>query len=262
MEIKSKGRKKVSEILNSLSITGKKGVAWLIDPDVFCFENIDEYFFSQVCQSGLDLIFIGGSQGCTKGIDNLIFDLQQKLPSIPKVIFPGSELQISDEADALLFMSLLSGRNPEYLIGRQVKAVDLLKSTALEILPTAYILVNDGDICSVHVQSDTSPMMNEDVNKVVNTALAGKYLGMKYTYLEAGSGSKSTVSSEVIQQVKNTLYTPLIVGGGLDDLDKVRRVFEAGADLIVVGTKIEQDPGFLIELLDFKTRYVSLRNMN
>jgi putative glycerol-1-phosphate prenyltransferase len=255
MKIRPRRTKKVSEILNKLSLSSNKGVAWLIDPDEFDFEKLEKDFFWQISQAELDLIFIGGSQGHISNVDELISALQKELPSIPKVIFPGSELQISEQADGLLFLSLLSGRNPEYLIGQQVKAVEKLRSSQLEILSTAYLLVNDGDICSVHRKSETFPLLNQDIDQVVNTALAGKYLGMRYFYLDAGSGSDSTVSTEVIKAVKSAVNRPLIIGGGLDSLEKVQRCFDADADLIVIGNQAQKNPDFLIEVLDYKRFY-------
>lgn len=255
---KKKKVKKVSKLLKTLSKTRRKGVAWLVDPE----KDIDYANFSWVANSGLDLILVGGSTSASLNFDRVILSLKEIAGTIPICIFPGSYLQLSSKADAILFMALISGRNPEFLISHQVQAAPMVKDSGLEVLPTGYILVNNGELSSVHSVSQTLPLSNEDSEFVKATALAGKYLGMRFFYLDAGSGSEVPVSSKVISTVKKSVKCPLIVGGGLNSTGKVRKAFEAGADLIVLGNTIEKDPGFLSEVLDIKQVYNHSLNIN
>jgi len=244
--------KRVSKLLDDFHQTGKKGVAWLIDPDKI--EDEDQFLaeFSWIKSSSLDLILVGGSHISRDNFSQVISKLQALFEDISVVIFPGSQMQLSAEADAILFLSLLSGRNPEYLIGQQVTAAPLVYKLGLEVLPTAYVLVNDGEMASVHHVSQTFALPNSKPELVEATALAGKFLGMKFFFLDAGSGVKSPVSPQVIQRVKKTVDLPLIVGGGLDTLDKCKVAFKGGADLLVIGNAIEKDPNFLAEVLAYK----------
>ncbi len=246
---------KVRKVLEGLHQSKRKGVAWLIDPDK-C-PNLESMVlnYGWVKNSDLDLIFIGGSQFNSKTFHLIVDFVREIAGQIPIVIFPGSHLQLAESADSILFLSLISGRNPEYLIGQQVAAAPKIASMGLEVLPTAYLLVNDGEITSVHSISQTLPIPNGSPEIVRNTALAGFYLGMKYIFIDAGSGSKSPVSPEVIESVKNEIPCPLIIGGGIDSLEKLKDAFEAGADLVVLGNSIEKDPGFLAEVLDYKAYY-------
>lgn len=159
-------------------------------------------------------------------------------------------------------MSLISGSNPEYLITQQVEGAMAIEHFRLEVLPTGYLLVNEGEILSVHKASSTLPLLNSEVELIRSIALAGKYLGLKYFYLEAGSGAKIPVAHTVIQSVKKTVKSPVMVGGGLDSVEKVNRAFDAGADLVVLGNAIEKDPGFLTEVLKAKRWYNQLLNIN
>ncbi len=223
----------------------------MVDPEK---EN-DLAHFAWVKDSGLDLILVGGSSSSTLRFEHSIQILRGIAGSIPLCIFPGSYLQISAHADAILFMSLISGRNPDFLISQQVQAASKVAQAGLEVLPTAYLLVNDGEKLSVHRASQTLPISNQDLETITATALAGKFLGMDYFYLDAGSGASVPVSPRVIAAVKKCVKAPVIVGGGLDTADKVREAFETGADLVVVGNSIEKDPGFLAEVLEVKRSY-------
>lgn len=250
--------KRVSKLLKLLFKTKQKGIAWLIDPEKVA--DLDR--FTWIKESGLDLILVGGSSTTTQNFDATIRALRQISGKIPICIFPGSHLQVSGEADAILFMSLISGRNPEFLITHQVKAASQVEAIGLEVLPTGYILVNDGELLSVHTSSQTLPLSNEDVTGVRSTALAGKYLGMRFFYLDAGSGADAPVSKNVIAEVKRAVKSPLIVGGGLTSSQKVKDAFESGADLIVLGNSIEKDPDFLAEVLDLKSVFNLSLNVN
>jgi putative glycerol-1-phosphate prenyltransferase len=250
--------KKVSKLLKSLSKTRRKGIAWLVDPE----KEINYSNFSWVTDSGLDLILVGGSTSSAVNFDRTIQSLKNIAGDIPICIFPGSYLQLSSKADSILFMALISGRNPEFLISHQVQAALEVEESGLEVLPTGYILVNNGELLSVHSVSQTLPLSNDDTEFVKATALAGKYLGMRFFYLDAGSGAESPVSSKVISAVKKSVKSPLIVGGGLNNTAKVKEAFESGADLVVLGNTIEKDPGFLSEVLDIKQCYNHSLNIN
>lgn len=250
--------KTVSKLLKNLSKSHRKGIAWLVDPD----KEKDLEHFSWVLDSGLDLILIGGSSSTAENFEKTIQSLKKIAGNIPICIFPGSYLQLSESADAILFMALISGRNPEFLISHQVQAAPEVHALGLEVLPTGYILVNNGELLSVHSVSQTLPLSNDDPEYVKATALAGKYLGMRFFYLDAGSGAEVPVSPKVISAVKRGVNLPLIVGGGLTNSKKVKSAFDAGADLIVLGNSIEKDPEFLSEVLDIKHVYNHSLNIN
>lgn len=255
-------KKRVSRILKDFQITGRKGLAWLVDPDKFKNSILFEKEFSWVKDSQLDLIFVGGSHLSRDNFREVILALKSIAGEIPVVIFPGSQLQLAEEADAILFLSLISGRNPEYLIGQQVLAAPIVKRMKLEVLPTAYMLVNEGEVTSVHYISQTIPLPNSKPKLAEATALAGLFMGMKYFYLDAGSGAKNPVSAEVIKAVKSVSHNPVIVGGGLDSLEKVKSAYENGADLLVIGNAIEKNPSFLAEVLDYKVLVNLSLNVN
>lgn len=257
-----KPRKKVGNLLNSLHKSGKKGLAWLIDPDKCQNPKELENQFRWVKDSGLDLIMVGGSHMSRDNFKEVILSVKKMAGEIPVVIFPGSQQQIVGDADAILFLSLISGRNPEYLIGQQVAAAPLVANTNLEVLPTAYLLVNNGEINSVHYISQTVPLPNSRPELAQATALAGKYLGLKFFFLDAGSGSGNPVSTQVIVAVREVVKKPIIVGGGIDSVEKLKAAYNAGADLIVLGNSIEKDPGFLARVLDFKVWYNNSLNVN
>lgn len=255
---KKKKLKRVSKLLKNLSKTGRKGIAWLVDPE----KEIDFAQYTWVQNSGLDLILVGGSSFSADFFERTILSLKTIAGDIPVCIFPGSYLQLSNKADAILFMSLISGRNPEFLISHQVQAAPEVQVSGLEVLPTGYILVNDGELLSVHTVSQTLPLSNAHPEFVKATALAGKYLGMRFFFLDAGSGAHSPVCAEVISAVKKAIKFPLMVGGGVTSSEKVKAAFEAGADLVVLGNSIEKDPGFLSEVLDIKRWYNHSLNIN
>lgn len=256
------GRKKkaLSKSFHRLFEKKQKGIAWLIDPAKFD-KNLIPHIKS-IRDSQLDFIFIGGSKYREKNFDEIVFEIKNAAGNIPVLIFPGSKMQVSNHAHGILFLSLLSGRNPEFLISQQIAAAESIYHSELEVLPTAYLLVNDGELKSVHRESNTLPILNRSIKEVVKTALAGKYLGMDLCFLDAGSGATSSVATEVIQEVKKYLDGPLIVGGGIDNLQKIHLGFEAGADVIVIGNQIEKDPHFLTEVLSFKDWYNQSLHVN
>jgi phosphoglycerol geranylgeranyltransferase len=246
-------QKSVSNLLRYLHSSGAKGIAWLVDPDKISDINDLKVDFSWISQSSLDLIFVGGSQYDRENFDEVVLTLKNIAGDIPVVIFPGSHYQLSKHADAILFLSLISGRNPEFLIGQQVSAAPILKQLNLEVLPTGYLLINENEITSVQYISQTTPIPNSQPNLAKATALAGQFLGMEFFFLDAGSGSKSPVSDKVIQAVREVVDHPLIVGGGIDSMDKLKNAFSAGADLLVLGNRVEKDPEFLLQALALKS---------
>lgn len=213
-----------------------KLLAVLIDPDKFDEKDVPG-FFSRIPGSTTH-IFVGGST-VEPGKTDVCIRAIKEHTNLPVIIFPGDHSQVSSEADALLFLSLISGRNPEYLIEQQVRSVRRLKNTDLEILPTGYILVDGGRECAVQRVSQTTPLCQKEPELIVETALAGEYSGKRLIYLEAGSGASYPVGATVITAVKNALSVPLIVGGGIRSHEQLELAYQAGADMVVVGTAFE-----------------------
>ncbi len=220
-----------------ISSPGKK-IALLIDPDKLSIPGIISTVF-EANESGVQLIFVGGSL-LTTSIDPVL-EIIKKHTNIPAVLFPGSHVQLSKKADALLLLSLVSGRNPEFLIGNHVLAAPYIKDSNLEVLPTGYILIEGGKTSSVEYMSNTKPIPADKTEIVVATALAAEQLGQKIIYLEAGSGAKNHVPVEVVREVKRNISIPLIVGGGISSPQMAEEVFNAGADVVVIGTAIEKN---------------------
>lgn len=238
----------VGHKLEELSRTGRKGFAWLIDPDDVDSQEIFEDRLLEAVGLKLDFIFLGGSLIQRNSINEIIRFIKNTEENIPVVLFPGNSLQFCHMADAILFLSLISGRNPDLLIGQHVSIAPLLEKSSVEVLPTGYMLVDGGQTTSAHYISQTIPLPNHHPELAAATALAGKYLGMRYFYLDAGSGSPNPVSSELIHVVKHKTKSPLIVGGGLNSLDKVKTAFHAGADLVVIGNGAGKNPKLLSEV--------------
>jgi len=220
----------------------RKLLAILLDPDKIILESLD-HLIQKINQSPATHIFIGGSHVQNNILDELIIRLKQKI-ILPIVLFPGNPSQISDKANAILFLSLISGRNPDYLIEHQVNAVPILKKTQLEIISTGYMLIESGSETAVAKVSKTQPLDRNNNDYVMHTAQAGEMLGHKLIYLEAGSGAKQAVPLEMIKKVSNNIEIPLIVGGGIIDLQGIQNAYNAGADLVVIGTAFENDHNF------------------
>jgi putative glycerol-1-phosphate prenyltransferase len=220
----------------------QKLLAILIDPDKVVWAVLED-LINKINQSPATHIFIGGSLVENNIIDELIIRLKQKV-NLPIVLFPGNPSQISKEADAILFLSLISGRNSDYLIGHQVKAAPILKRTQLEIISTGYILIGSGNETAVERVSKTKPLDRTNLDLVLATAQAGEMLGNKLIYLEAGSGAKRAVPLEMIDLISKNLEIPLIVGGGIVDLLGIKKAHDSGADLVVIGTAFEKDFDF------------------
>lgn len=225
------------DILND-RLQGKKALAVLVDPEKFIVEQVSE--FLQKLPTETTHFFVGGST-VLEGQTERVVKALKRSTSLPVILFPGSYEQVTEAADGILFLSLLSGRNPDYLIGQQVKAVPFLKDSCLEIIPTAYVLIDGGQDSAVARVSKTSPIQQTQVETILNTALAGQYMGAKMIYLEAGSGAKTPVADKIISEVKKAIKIPLLVGGGIRTEEQRQQAYDAGADLVVMGTVFEEE---------------------
>ena len=224
----------------------KKLLAVLMDPEKIDIQNIPS-FFEKVHQSIATHVFIGGSTDKNNRTETVVTAIK-KATKLPIVLFPGDVHQISNKADGILFLSLISGRNPEYLIEQQIKAVPFLKDSGLEIIPTGYILIDGNKETAVERVSNTKPIPQTAINTIVDTALAGEYSGKQLIYLEAGSGATEAVGQKIIKEASDNLTIPLIVGGGIRTKQQLNTAFESGADLVVIGTAFENDERFFEDL--------------
>jgi phosphoglycerol geranylgeranyltransferase len=228
--------------------SGKKQIAVLIDPDKLTSEEQITKTIGMVNASGVDLIFYGGSLISGDNF-NLCLERIKQLTDIPVLLFPGSALQVSSKADAILFLSLISGRNPEFLIGQQVLAAPAIKASGIEVIPTGYLLIDSGRATTASYVSNTQPIPHNKPEIAATTALAGEMLGMKLIYLDGGSGAQYAITNEMIEAVKKQISLPLIVGGGINSPEEMLSRFEAGADIVVVGTAAENDPFILRDMV-------------
>jgi len=218
------------------SKSNKKLLAVLIDPEKFSAEKYVD--FIENLPKAVTHIFIGGST-VTAEESEVCVDFVKAKTNLPVILFPGDKEQITEKADGILLLSLLSGRNPEYLIEQHIKAVPKLLNVDLEIIPTGYLLLDGGNQSAVARVSKTQPIDQSEIQLIKNTALAGQMMGKHLIYLEAGSGAMIPVSEEVIAEVKKDLNIPLIVGGGIRNVNQLEKAYKAGADLIVIGTAFE-----------------------
>lgn len=225
---------------------GQKLLAVLIDPEKIKIDAIHG-FIKLVNASIATHIFVGGSTDVDHQIEEVVAEIK-KYTILPVILFPGEYSQITAKADGILFLSLISGKNPEYLIEQQVSSVPYLKDTDLEIIPTGYLLIDGGVETSVQRVSNTIPLLQDKPERILNTALAGQYMGKKLIYLEAGSGAKTPVRTAIIQTVSNDLQIPLIVGGGIRSKVQLDLTYNAGADMVVIGTAFENDTTFFTTL--------------
>lgn len=222
-------------------------VAVLIDPDSSEDSQLDALVFHPHFNQ-VDFLFVGGSLVTDGNMSSCLARLKKRTDK-PIIIFPGSPNQIDETADAILLLSLISGRNPDLLIGRHVESAHKLKQSGLEILSTGYILLDGGRTTTVSYISGTTPIPQDKPGIAAATALAGCQLGMQLIYLDCGSGADQYASPKLIAAVKNEINVPVIVGGGIKTRADLEAVFAAGADVIVVGTVVEKNPEFLTELV-------------
>lgn len=240
------------KILDSLIANrklNKKSIAVLIDPDKVQDISSMEPLIRLATENCVDYFFVGGSLVTTQNLNAVIRAIKEEV-TIPVVLFPGSVQQIDDAADGILFLSLISGRNPDLLIGQQVIAAPILRKTNLEVISTGYMLINSGKTTSVAYISNTTPIPEDKFSLAASTAMAGEMLGLKVIYLDAGSGAEREVSKKMISTVRKSVNLPLIVGGGINTPQKAQNALEAGADLIVIGNALEKDPELLTEISD------------
>ena len=232
------------------SVIDEKGAAYvvLIDPDRKN-ENSLESRVESANESGVDALFVGGSlmmdRKCKERVKRI-----KDVSNIPVIFFPGGVGQLNAYYDAMLFMSVISGRNPHYLIGEQAIAAPIVKDIGMETIPTGYILMDGGAGSTVEFMSGTRPIPMNRSDIAVAHALAGQYLGMKLIYLEAGSGAKEPVGNNVVEAVTETLDIPVIVGGGIRNAETASEKVKAGASIIVTGTVIEENSSLMSELAD------------
>ena len=226
----------------------QKQLAVLIDPD-----KGDSVHLSRIAaianEAKVDLFFVGGSLMVGDEMEKTILTLKS-LTDIPIVLFPGSPSQVCNKADGILFLSLISGRNPDLLIGQQVIAAPAIKKSGLEVLPTGYMLIDGGRPTTASYISASQPIPANKPEIAAVTAMAGEMLGLKLMYADAGSGADNAISQETIAAIKKVTSTPLIVGGGMRTADAVSQAFQAGADIAVVGNAFENNPDLLFEIAE------------
>ncbi len=227
-------------------LVGLKGFTILIDPDKVNLKSLDRLVEISV-EAGADYFFVGGSLVINNMLDETIQHIKASC-DIPVILFPGSPSQVSRYADGILYLSLISGRNPELLIGQHVISAPVVKQSGLEIMPTGYMVVDGGAPTTVSYISNASPIPADKSDIAVCTAMAGEMLGMKLIYMDAGSGAKSPIPEEMIRQVAQNVAVPIIIGGGIKTPEKAFLNCQAGADVIVVGNAIEKDPALAREL--------------
>ena len=225
---------------------GKKLFAILIDPDKQ--RNSDLLYTIQKANSAnVDCFFVGGSLLLNDNLGECIKTIKEN-SNIPVLLFPGNELQINKDADGILFLSLISGRNPDLLIGKQVSTAPILKETDLEVISTGYMLIESGKATTASYMSNTLPIPRDKNGIASSTAIAGEYLGMKLIYMDGGSGANNSIESEMIKHVSSSINVPLIIGGGICNKEKAIENCKAGADIIVVGNAIEKNPDLITEI--------------
>lgn len=234
-----------NQLLNQ-KLNGQKSFAVLIDPDKADAATVQQLVRLSE-KAGVDYFLVGGSLVISNRLDEVIQQIKSSC-SIPVLLFPGSPSQISRYADALLYLSLISGRNAELLIGQHVISAPFVKQSGLEIISTGYMVVDGGAPTTVSYISNATPLPADKNDIALCTAMAGEMLGMKVIYMDAGSGARKPISESMIQTVAQQISIPLIVGGGITDPEKAYRNCKAGADVIVIGNAIEKDASLITEM--------------
>jgi phosphoglycerol geranylgeranyltransferase len=231
---------------------GRKALTVLLDPDKVEMKGISARIES-ICAHGVDYFFVGGSLISGSGF-YLLVEALRRHTKVPVLIFPGSNLHIHGDADGILLLSLISGRNPELLIGQHVIAAPILKNSGLEILPTGYMLVDSGRATTVSYISNTLPIPADKSDIAVCTAMAGEMLGLKLIYLDGGSGALHPVPPKMISAVRRAVECPLIVGGGINSPARAEEAWHAGADMVVIGNALEENPALLESIVQVRNR--------
>jgi putative glycerol-1-phosphate prenyltransferase len=228
----------------------KKGIAVLIDPEKCDNGTQLRSLLEKAAFAGIDFLFVGGSTVSRKEFTQTVEYIKGH-SSIPVVIFPGSSQQLSPKADAILYLSLLSGRNPDFLIGHHVQSAAELNEMNIEVIPTAYLLIDGGTQSSVAYVSQTTPIPRDKTTIVMHTALAGKLQGKKIVYLDAGSGANEVVPSAMIHEVAS-LDIPVVIGGGIRTVEQIKIAHEAGASIVVIGNHLEKNTDLLLDIHSYK----------
>lgn len=236
----------IYENLQEAKRTGQKKFAVLIDPDKIRLGKFDDVLQLAV-DAHVDYFYIGGSLVVNDMLDEVLKNIKSKC-QIPTILFPGNSFQLSYKADGLLFLSLISGRNADLLIGKHVVTAPFLKISPLEIISTGYMLVDGGISTTVQYMSNTTPIPATKDDIAVCTAMAGELLGLKQIYMDAGSGAQQPITTSMISAVSMATDIPLIVGGGIKTPEKAAANVAAGADVIVVGDAIEKDPSLIMDI--------------
>ncbi len=240
--------KRIYHSLTEKKQQGKKSFAVLIDPDKVNDDNM-ERLIELATSSRVDYFLVGGSLVISNYLDECVQLIKQRC-SIPVILFPGSPSQVSKYADALLYLSLISGRNPELLIGQHVVSAPVVRNSGLEIMPTGYMVIDGGAPTTVSYISNAAPLPSDKNEIAMCTAMAGEMLGMKLIYMDAGSGARRAISESMIEKVSSCIDVPLIIGGGITTPEKAYLNCKAGADVIVVGNAIEKDPSLIKEMAE------------
>ena len=225
---------------------GQKSFAVLIDPDKVTVEKIDE-LTALAAEARVDYLLVGGSLVVTNRLDEVVQQIKKNC-DIPVILFPGSPSQITPYADALLYLSLISGRNAELLIGQHVISAPFVKQSRLEIISTGYMVIDGGAPTTVSYISNAAPIPADKNEIAMCTAMAGEMLGMKLIFMDAGSGAKRPITEAMIEKVAQIIEAPLVIGGGITDPEKAYRNCKAGADVIVIGNAIEKDASLIREM--------------
>jgi phosphoglycerol geranylgeranyltransferase len=225
---------------------GQKSFAVLIDPDKVSADKIDE-LTALAIEAGVDYLLVGGSLVISNQLDEVVKQVKKNC-DIPVILFPGSPSQVSSYADALLYLSLISGRNPELLIGQHVISAPFVRQSGLEIMSTGYMVIDGGAPTTVSYISNASPIPADKNEIAMCTAMAGEMLGMKLIYMDAGSGAKRPIAESMIEAVARVIEVPLVTGGGITSPEKAYRNCKAGADVIVIGNAIEKDSSLIMEM--------------
>lgn len=239
-------KNRIYQSLTDKKKKGQKSFAVLIDPDKVTPPLIDE-LCRLTTEAQVDYLLLGGSLVISNHLDEVVQQIKAAC-SIPVILFPGSPSQISSHADTLLYLSLISGRNPELLIGQHVISAPFVKQSGLEIISTGYMVIDGGAPTTVSYISNATPIPADKNEIAMCTAMAGEMLGMKVIYMDAGSGARRPITESMITQVAQNIEAPLIVGGGITDPEKAYRNCKAGADVIVIGNAIEKDTSLIKEM--------------
>ena len=242
----------VYSIIKDNQAKGKKSLALLLDPDKIELQHIHQTI--QILNLiNPDILLIGGSLMLSDKLNKLVAAIKENT-SFSVTLFPGNSLHISNEADAILFLSLISGRNPDFLIGQHVHAAPVIKRAGIEVIPTGYLLIDCGRTTTANYMSNTFPIPYNKPEIAACTALAGEMLGLKCMYLDGGSGATKAISPNMIEQVKKTVSVPLIVGGGIRTVETAEAAYKAGADMIVLGTIFENNTDIATEIAGIRER--------